>query len=214
MRSQHEHREQLDSSSNRELRLLSIVEENPQVTQRKLSQRVGIALGLTNVLVRNLAQKGYVRITHTSPKRWFYSLTPQGFSHKIRLTVAYIHRVLDHYQSVRQTLREQLEPLALNEESRVAMYGTGEFAELVYLGLREIGIEEIDIFGPTSTVGQRFLGLPVSDVATLESAQYDRIILALLGGSEQTQAELEQRGAAKGKLVTFFSDGNAIEAAR
>ena len=205
----------IDSSApERELLLLSAIEENPQVAQRQLSQRIGIALGLTNVMVRNLAQKGYVRVTQTSPKRWFYSLTPKGFSYKIRLTVAYIHRVLDHYQNVRQTLREELEPLALNQESSVALYGTGEFAELVYLGLREVGIEEIDIFGPTSVAGQRFLGLAVRDISTLESSRYDRIVIAILSGPDQAQAGLEHWGAEESKLVTFFSNGHAKVATR
>ena len=145
MRSHNEHQGTMEESTYRELRLLLEVEDKPDATQRELSQRVGIALGLTNVMLRNLAQKGYLRSTQANWKRWLYALTPEGFSHKIRLTVAYIHRVLDHYQNVRQTLREQLEPLALNAESRVAIYGTGEFAELVYLGLRDLGIEEIAV---------------------------------------------------------------------
>ena len=60
-----------------ELRLLSQVEDSPEVTQRELSQRVGIALGLTNVLLRNLVQKGYIRATQANWKRWIYTLTPR-----------------------------------------------------------------------------------------------------------------------------------------
>jgi DNA-binding MarR family transcriptional regulator len=126
----------MEGSDYRELRMLSEVHSTPGTTQRDLSRQIGIALGLTNVLLRNLVEKGYVRITQASWKRWMYALTPSGFSRKIQLTVAYVHRVLDHYQEVRQTLREELQTVHLNEESRVAIFGTGEFAELVYLGLR------------------------------------------------------------------------------
>ena len=111
MRSRSEHEELVEASNYRDLQLLSEVEENPEVTQRELSPRAGIALGLTNLLLRNLTQKGYLRITKSGWRRWIYNLTPKGVSHKVRLTVAYIHRELDHYQKVRQTLREELEPL-------------------------------------------------------------------------------------------------------
>jgi len=155
MRSQREQQDSVEPYTYRELQLLSRVDESPDATQRQLSMRLGIALGLTNVLLRNLVQKGYVRVIQATWKRRFYTLTPAGFSRRISLMVDYVRKVLDHYQSVRQTLREQLEPLALNEESRVAIYGTGEFAELIYLGLKELSIEEIDVFDLPSEAGRR-----------------------------------------------------------
>ena len=213
MRSRREQQDPVEPAAYRELRLLSAVEDKPEATQRELSQRVGIALGLTNVLLRNLAQKGYLRASQAHWKRWLYALTPEGFSHKLRLTVAYLHRVLDHYQTVRQTLRQELEPLALHEESRVAIYGTGEFAELVYLGLKELEIEEIDVFASMDGVSGRFLGMQVQDVATLRAEKYDRILIALLGGSAAVEAELRQQGAGQEKVVTFFGvDGDREEA--
>ena len=73
---------------------------------------------------------------------------------------------------MRQTLRGQLEPLGLNEESRVAICGTGEFAELVYLGLKELGIDEIDVFASESPGGRRFLGLPARNFIESLKATY------------------------------------------
>jgi len=213
MRSKSEQQDPIEHGAYRELQILSEVERTAEVTQRHLSKHAGIALGLTNALLRNLVKKGYVRATQASWKRWVYAVTPEGFSHKIRLTVAYVRRVLDHYQSIRQTLREDLAPLALHEESRVAICGTGEFAELVYLGLREIGIEEIEIFASDSPPGSRFLAMSVRDVATLQPEQYDRILVAILGETGETLAELQNMGAVQEKLVTFFADGRTREEA-
>ena len=118
-----------------------------------------------------------------------------------------MQRVLNRYQKIRRSLREELEPLALNKESRVAIFGTGEFAELVYLGLKEIGIEEMDIFSPVKQEGHRFLGMPVRDAANLRAEEYDRVVVALLQDSEEVLAELCERGVSPEKLVTFFQNG-------
>ena len=201
----------MEPAAYRDLQLLSEVVENPDVTQRQLSRKVGIALGLTNVLLRNLMQKGYIRVTHATWKRRLYTLTPEGFSHRIRLTMAYVRRVLDHYQKVRHTLREQLEPLALNAESRVAIYGTGEFAELVYLGLREIGIEEIDVFAQDSPNSNKFLGMPVRDLSALKPEEYDRVVVAILSGVDAVDKEFPMLNGLSDKLVTFFRDGKIRE---
>ena len=167
MRSNSEHNESSAPLNHRELQILTEIEADPEINQRQLSLRLGIALGLTNVLLRNLAQKGYVRATKASWRRWLYALTPEGFSHKMRLTAAYVNRVLHHYRRVRQTLKEEMEPLALHSESRLAICGTGELAELIYLGLRDLNIEEIEIFDPIIEGGQRFLGMPVRDISEL-----------------------------------------------
>jgi DNA-binding MarR family transcriptional regulator len=211
MRSQYEQQDPLRPAGYRDLQLLSEVVDNPEVTQRQLSRKVGIALGLTNVLLRNLMQKGYIRVSHATWKRRLYTLTPEGFSHRIRLTVTYVYRVLDHYKKVRHTLGEQLEPLALNAESRVAIYGTGEFAELVYLGLRDIGIEEIDVFAQNSPATNKFLGMPVRDLSAMKPEEYDRVVVAILSGVDAVGTEFPELKGLPDKLVTFFRDGKIRE---
>lgn len=189
----------------RDLRLMSEVNGAPEVNQRQLSLNLGIALGLTNVLLKNLVQKGYVRVSNASWKRRIYNLTPEGLAHKLRLTTGYISRVLDHYQNVRQTLREQMEGLDVNEESRIAVCGTNEFAELVYLGLKEIGIGEITFCSNGKAVGEWFLGVPVEDVMKIKFEDYDKLVIAELHGSEALNQVLSDLGVPKQKVVTFFA---------
>ena len=203
----------MEPATYRELQLLSEVVSTPEITQRQLSQKVGMALGLTNTLLRNLTKKGYIRVAQASWKRRLYTLTPEGFSHRVRLMSTYVHRFLEHYRSVRQTLREQLEPLVLHEESRVAIYGSSEFAEIVYLAIKEFGIEEIDIFGPPNSEGSSFLGMPVRDVATIQPERYDRVLIAVLAEPGATSKVLLERGASPEQLVAFFADGRTREAA-
>ena len=161
MRSFNEHSCVEDSNSGNELRLIEELEGTPEISQRDLSKKLGVALGLTNTLIRNMVKKGYIRANQAGWKRWLYAITPEGFSHKLQLTFIYVRRVLDDYGKVRKILRQELAPLALHQESEVAIYGTGDFAELVFLGLKEIGIEEIDIYGQDSESNSRFLGIPV-----------------------------------------------------
>ena len=211
MRSLDEQKGPTLGASDRELRLLSEVHRSPLATQRDLSRRVGIALGLTNMLLRNMVEKGYVRIAKAGWRRSLYSLTPTGMSRKIHLTLAYVQRVVGEYRQVRQTLREELELVALHEESRVAIYGTEEFSELVYLALREMGIEEIDIFAAQGQEPRKFLGLAVRGVKHMIPNLYDCVIVASLGDLELSYSTLADLGVSHEKMVTFFADGSAME---
>ena len=122
--------------------------------------------------------------------------------------MAYVRRVLDDYKKVRQTLRDELAPLALHEESRVAIVGIGGLAELVYLGLKDLGIEEISVFDQTDSPGDKFLGMPVRDIGTLQPSQYDSVVIAALSDSESILRCLKEHGVTLENPLTFFPDGS------
>ena len=210
MRSRSEHEHDSGEDLDREFALLSEVERTPDTTQRQLAGRLDVSLGVINLLLRSVTRKGYMRMTRATWRRWFYALTPQGIMQRVRLTVAYMGQFLSRYQTVKQILREELEPLALHAESRVAIYGTGEFAELVYLALKDLEIEEMDFFASATPDGSKFLGMVVNDLSTLKKDRYDRVIIAELSRIEEICAELRANGIDDSQMVTLFGDAQQL----
>src|ERR1041384_4606219 len=115
--------------------MLETLEHESAITQRVLATRLGIALGLTNLYRKRLVRKGYVKCVTVSPNRLVYSLTPKGMARKARLTYEFMKYSLDFYRDARQHLRRNLASAVAHQE-RIAIYGTGDAAELVYLLLR------------------------------------------------------------------------------
>lgn len=189
----------MDSESRRELEILSTIAEGRPVTQRALAERLGIALGLANLYLKRLVRKGYIKITTIPPNRMKYLVTPRGFAQKTRLTYQYMRYSLQLYAQARQNLREALTPLAREAAKRIALYGTGEAAELAYLTLKELGIEPIAILdGPA---GGTFLGLPVHDVREVQDGDYEYIVVATLDPPEEILAELNRLGISRACLI-------------
>jgi len=110
------------------------------VTQRSLATKLGIALGLTNIYLKRLARKGYIKCVSVQSNRISYLITPGGIAEKARLTYEFMNYSLHLYGEVRQHLREVLQECAAADR-RVAIYGRGEAAELAYLSLKECGLE-------------------------------------------------------------------------
>ena len=206
MRSINEHRNQLEGSAYRELRLLEEVLSTPEISQRRLARKLGIALGMANLLLRNLAGKGYVRMTRVGWKRWIYALTPSGMALKVHLTFDYVDRFLNHYRRVRRMLREDLSSLALDEDARVAIYSTSELAELVYLALRDMGIKSIDVFD-NGSAGLRFLGMPVRNLDTIDEGKYTLVVVAASGDLDARRRELGAAGVKDSQIVTLMRRG-------
>ena len=57
----------MDVESRRDLQLLEALVHESRVTQRTLASQMGIALGLTNLYVKRLIRKGYVKCVSVSP---------------------------------------------------------------------------------------------------------------------------------------------------
>jgi len=193
----------MDVESRRDLQLLEALEQESTITQRTLASRLGIALGLTNLYLKRLIRKGYVKCVTVSPNRLVYSLTPKGMARKARLTYEFMKYSLDFYRDARQHLRRSLQ-LAVPRQRRVAIYGTGDAAELVYLLVREMGLELTAVFGPE--IDRPFLGFPVRAIAEHDSALYDVIIVAVLERPAGTIKLLRENGVPDAKMLMLRTD--------
>src|SRR4030066_1064587 len=72
------------------LRILDEISKESSVTQRTLSSKLDVALGLVNAYIKRLTKKGYIKITTIPKNRAKYILTPKGFTEKVRLTYEYM----------------------------------------------------------------------------------------------------------------------------
>ena len=193
----------MDVESRRDLQLLEALEQEAHITQRTLATRLGIALGLTNLYLKRLIRKGYVKSVSVSPHRLMYSLTPKGMARKARLTYEFMKYSLDFYRDARQHLRLSLGQ-AVRERKQVAIYGTGDAAELVFLLIREMGLELVAVFAPESN-GQ-FLGFPVQAIADHGGVSYDVLVVAVLERPAGTVKMLAQAGVSGDKILMLRPD--------
>src|SRR5882762_3995158 len=172
----------MDTESHRDLKLLEAVEEDSRVTQRGLATKLGIALGLTNIYLKRLVRKGYIKCVNVQSNRISYLITPRGIAEKARLTYEFMDYSLHLYGEVRQHLRVVLQECAAAHK-RVAIYGRGEAAELAYLSLKECGLEPVAFFDHDA--GPEFLGMTVRPISEQDQVVYDLMIVATLDRSGQ-----------------------------
>ena len=187
----------MDIEARRDLKLLEAVEQDSRVTQRGLATKLGIALGLTNIYLKRLVRKGYIKCVNVQSNRISYLITPRGIAEKARLTYEFMDYSLHLYGEVRQHLRGVLQECAAANR-RVAIYGRGEAAELAYLSLKECGLEPVAVFDVDG--GHDFLGMPVRPLSDHDQVTYDLIIVATLESSGQQVAALIKDGVPPEKL--------------
>ena len=91
-------------------RILRILEQHPEISQRELSEEVGIALGKVNYVLNALTDKGLVKIRNfrnsQNKLRYAYVLTPAGLSKKAELAAGFLRRKMAEYDALRAEIEE------------------------------------------------------------------------------------------------------------
>jgi DNA-binding Lrp family transcriptional regulator len=193
----------MELESRRDLQLLQALEQEATITQRTLASRLGMALGLTNLYLKRLIRKGYVKCVTVSPNRLVYALTPKGVARKGRLTYEFMKYSLDFYRDARQHLRLSLSHAVQHRQS-VAIYGTGDAAELVYLLVRDMGLQLVAVFGPEPA--EHFLGMPVRRIADHAGVTFDVLVVAVLERPAGTVKLLRAAGVPDDKVLMLRPD--------
>ena len=90
------------------LDLLRRLESNPEYTQRKLSQEMGVSLGKVNYCMKKLIEKGWVKLINFSrnPNKvgYTYLLTPKGIEQKTRLTFTFLTIKIKEYEMLKDEI--------------------------------------------------------------------------------------------------------------
>ncbi len=187
----------LDSS--RSLQLLSEISGEEPLSQRELSRRLGIAVGLVNSYLKNLVSKGFVRVKDFPSNRYAYLLTPQGLAEKSRLAYQHLSYFTSLYTVARQDyldLFRRLEDAGVRE---VVFCGVDEVAEVAYLSLKETGLDLVAVMDDERQGGM-FFGLPI--VALAEGVWEFRtpVVISSLKQRDVMVQLLQQLGVASGRI--------------
>jgi EPS-associated MarR family transcriptional regulator len=80
-------------------KILKILQDQPQISQRDLARELGISLGRVNYCIKALIEKGFVVAAEfrqtRNKKRFYYMLTPKGLEDRARVTVRFLRRKVE-----------------------------------------------------------------------------------------------------------------------
>ena len=91
-----------------EYRALKILEQRSELTQRQLSDALGVSLGKTNYVLKALIDVGWVKLDNfqKSDNKWGYAylLTPSGVTEKAAITLRFLKRKKQEYDDLQKEI--------------------------------------------------------------------------------------------------------------
>jgi EPS-associated MarR family transcriptional regulator len=100
------------------LKVMRLLQENPDLTQRELAEQLGVSVGSVNYCLKALMEKGWVKMKnfiHSKNKfGYVYVLTPTGIAERAELTSKFLARKVAEYE----TLKHEIEVLKAEVDSK------------------------------------------------------------------------------------------------
>ncbi len=86
-------------------RVMRILQENPDLTQRELAEKLGVSVGCLNYCLNALMDKGWVKMQNFQNSKnkfkYVYLLTPQGIAEKVAMTSLFLERKMKEYKALK-----------------------------------------------------------------------------------------------------------------
>ena len=121
----------------REFELVNIVGAKLGANQRDLSRHMNLSLGMTNMLLRRLVTKGYIRIKQLDQRKVEYLLTPKGFAEKMRKSVNYTLKTINSIGLIKKNILKVLKDLHADGARKFYVLGESDLGGLIEMTLRE-----------------------------------------------------------------------------
>jgi DNA-binding MarR family transcriptional regulator len=192
--------------SYKSLLLLDEISKGKSLSQRDLSKKLNLALGLVNSYIKNLISKGYITIRDIPAKRYTYYLTSKGISEKSRLTYEHLQNFTNLYKVARKDFRLLFSKLEKDGIKKVAFCGVDEITEIAYISLQETNLELAGVFDNTGSGNKLFQYniLPMQNVLSIE---YEVIIITSFKNSDELKDILIKAGVNKGDILDMSKGG-------
>jgi DNA-binding MarR family transcriptional regulator len=184
------------------LRLMGEIDRDGDHSQRELSRRLNLSLGLVNTFLKRLVKKGYFKVMTMPKNRVRYFLTPAGLARKSKLTVEYLQYSVNFYKDIKDLLLNNYMELKKDNVGSVLFYGAGEVAELAFLYLQLTDIQLVGIIDDKHN-GRYFFGFQIAGLDCIQQMDWDVILLTRLEDTDQDIKSLLERGIDPERIVTI-----------
>jgi DNA-binding MarR family transcriptional regulator len=184
------------------LRLMGEIERDASPSQRELSSRLNLSLGLVNTFIKRLVSKGYFKVKTMPRNRVKYFLTPKGLARKSRLTVEYLQYSVNFYKDIKNLLVNKFKEMEKARLNTVMFFGAGEVAELAYLYMQLTDLQLVGIIDDSQDGGD-FFEFGVAALDLLDQKDWDVILLTRLDNMDQDINTLVGKGVSPDKIAVL-----------
>ena len=183
--------------------LLEALGKEGSQSQRDLSKKLNISLGLVNSFINNLLIQGVFKTSKLSKNRVSYKLSPKGIVEKAELTRKYFAYSMGYYKEIKNRISKVIQTLVNNGKRSIILYGTGDLCEIACVVLSENNLGDVKIIDDNEA-GRKICGITISPVEIIDQFDFDAIIIMDFENASACHKNLLNKGVPAEKIYPII----------
>lgn len=193
----------------KELRMLNLLTNNPQITQRAIAKEVGISLAMVNSYLEEYEKRGLLNIVHDSTRLGQYSLTKKGHERRKLLNMEFLEASLDVYNQAKYECINFINKIKDNGYNNVLFYGAGEVCELLLYVINNVPEMELNVLGivddDVNKIGKTITNINIISKDDINKYKYDGILVSSYTNNDIIKKKLIDLNIEDNKIIEFFN---------
>lgn len=161
-------------SAEPELLLLSHIQTtltaNPEAKQREIAAELGLSLGMTNIVLRRFANRGWILAKRLSARNIRYALTVEGMNEIAHRSYRCLRRTFAEVRNCRAAVEKYVMQAKVQGCTKVCLYGESDIAFIIEWAARSAGLEFVQMPAPEEAAGMRTDTLGITGEGTDDAA--------------------------------------------
>lgn len=182
------------SSDMLDLRALEEIGRNPSISQRDLARRLGVALGFANACVRNMARRGYIKLTKARGNKFTYIITPSGIRARAALTCRAFADTVSFYSGAKEHIRGFFESVRADGVRRIAFFGIDDLLDIIFITAQDFDFKILAVVDPDTGGFDRYMKIPVVAPDALKTLKPDLVVLSSLKHEQKMKRTMRELG--------------------
>lgn len=193
----------------KEYLVLDMIEKRPNITQRVISEALGVSVSMINYYLDEYEKKGYIKRKYHSTKSVEYNITKKGLEQRKLLNIRYLKSSHMVYLSAKDNIVVFLKQIADRGFHKILLYGAGEVAEIILQSMSD------DFFVPISVIavidddlnkqGKKIVGIPIISINNIGVFEHDGILISSYTHHRIIRSKLLEIGYPEKQIIEFFS---------
>lgn len=186
-----------------------MIEKNSNITQREMSNAIGMAVSMVNDYLYEYEKKGLINRIKHSTKNVEYSITKKGTERRKVLNIGYLNASQHLYNSAKENIENFLIQIEEKGFKNILLYGAGEVCEILLNAIK--GSKATSITAPAIIDDDvNKLGKTISDVdiiafSDISKYDHDGILISSYSNNEKIYKKLMDIKYPVKKILRFFN---------
>ena len=188
--------------------ILDLIEKNKNITQREISESIGVAVSMVNYYLDEYEQKSLIKRKYISTKTVEYFVTKKGMERRKLLNINYLNASLKIFKSANKNIISFLNQIIQKGYKTIYLYGAGEVAEILLqsimvdksIPIKILGIIDDDLHKQKYVL----LGTQIVSLDKALERSHDGILVSSYTHRDKILNKLYSIEYNKNKIIQFF----------